>query len=454
MNTIHIEVSNVLRIPWNELPENLYKLLHARLTFRNPLYGRLKRYGKTVDPEKTPEILFAIGAEDLERGTRNVVIPKGFLSELIRLCHTQRLTPAITDLRPQWNDLYRSVFPIVGGGGLTGEQFRVVMEMKKNRYGILEGVSGAGKRLCAIKLAILKRIPVLAVVHTRAEMYQWRELVTAKENGIAAEYVGLVGDGHVDAHKPITIAIGPSLRSHWDAIRKETGLLVIDRCDYASWSVIWKTRHFNCAAQWGLASGARVDGLTRMMEVYLGPRLVRLESSQPAPQLRVVHTEFEGSGSSEYGAVMKELAQDDARNSLITADILQASAEGRHCVVLSDRIAHLEAIAGKTAEALGPEVAILQAATGDADLASALNRFTMGKLRILAVPLKSVPLLDPVKAIDRLFVVCPIKQADYLMRLIAKMGEGGMIVEYKDRIPMFRFSLGRRVRVYRRMGIR
>lgn len=452
METIHIQVSSVLKVPEAEIPPALLEQIKKRLTFRNPLFGRSSRFGKRLDPEKVPETLLAFwpstpaGAEE-----PTLVLPKGYLHELVRLCHAHRILPAVADLTPVLPPPFQTALG-VERAGLTYEQALVVDDMAKQRFGILTGPPGAGKRICAVKLALRQQFPMLVIVSTRADLYQWRELMAHKDNGIDPSLVGLLGDGHLDEARPVTVAIGPSLRNYWDIVPKETGLLVIDRVDYVSWSVIWKTRHINSRAQWGLATGARGDGLTRLMEVYIGPRSVALEAFQAAPGLRVTATEFDAQG--EYEDVMKALQADPARNSAIAADILQAAAADLRCVVLSDRILHLSDIGSRVAEALGPEFRILHSTVKEADLALAVDRFNRGKLRILAVPIKSVPLLDPVKTVDRLFITAPVKTTDYLMRLIARMGEDGMIHEYRDRTPLLKWSLGRRVRVYRRMGIR
>lgn len=447
MNTISIHLSSVIRIRRDQVPGFLREIFGRRLTFKNPLFGKKLRFGEPVKHE-IPETLEAIW-EDGE----DLVIAKGYLEEVIRLFHAHRFTPELVDETPALTPLkpYRDGISFEGSG-LNADQSQAVKEMERHRFGILEGMPGSGKRLCAIKLAILKQLPMLVIVHTKAEMYQWRDIALQNENGIEESAVGLLGDGKWEKGRPMTISIAPSLWKHFDEIEKETGLLIIDRCNYASWSAIFKTRFFSCACMWGLASGARADGLTKLMETYIGPRLVRLESRRALPGLRVIPTEFESAGG--FDEVMRNLVQSEVRNALIAADILQAAAMASHCVLVSDRISHLSAISDQVRDALGPEFVILHAATKADELEKSLSKFNIGKLRILAVPLKSVPLLDPVKRIDCFFVVAPVRQSDYLMQIISKMGEGGMIYEYKDRNPVLRFSLGRRIRMYRRMGIR
>jgi hypothetical protein len=270
-------------------------------------------------------------------------------------------------------------------------------------------------------------------------------------HGLQPEAVGLIGDTHFTADRYVTIAVAMSLWKHISAISKEVGLLVVDRANTAPLSTIFKTRHFNCKHQWGLATGPRQDGLTRLMEAFIGPRIVRLSHAVDLPSLQVVPTAFEG--PDDFKSAMELLTVDQARNQLIAADILQAAASDRRCVVVSDRISHLNQIAAQVDLAMGPEFVILHSGVSDLTAASHLARFNVGKLRILAVPMKSVPLLDPVRTLDCFFVVAPVKQADYLMQIITKMKPTGRICEYKDRSRMLRKSLGRRVRVYRRMGI-
>ncbi len=73
----------------------------------------------------------------------------------------------------------------------------------------------------------------------------------------------------------------------------------------------------------------------------------------------------------------RDLAADDARNQQIADDVIQALKRGRHCLVLTQRTAHLELLAGMLHNR-GHDPAVLRGGMGANARTTAVARFNAG----------------------------------------------------------------------------
>ena len=72
-------------------------------------------------------------------------------------------------------------------------------------------------------------------------------------------------------------------------------------------------------------------------------------------------------------AIYRDLAADDQRTRQITADVAEAVARGRHCLVLTQWVAHLHSLA-EALQAMGYEPVVLRGGLGAKTRAAALSR--------------------------------------------------------------------------------
>ena len=75
----------------------------------------------------------------------------------------------------------------------------------------------------------------------------------------------------------------------------------------------------------------------------------------------------------EYQRICEHLTKDDARNAAICSDVSQSVRAGRAPLVLTERVDHLEALAGGL-RAIGPSVVVLRGGMGRKALKAALAR--------------------------------------------------------------------------------
>ncbi len=93
----------------------------------------------------------------------------------------------------------------------------------------------------------------------------------------------------------------------------------------------------------------RRDVLDRVIAFYLGPVRVRIDKADLADRLVTPRIVKRDTGLRLFGdtftGLVSDLVDTPERNPLIVADVARAVAAGRHCLVLSNRVGHVEDLA-------------------------------------------------------------------------------------------------------------
>jgi len=458
MQKINIFLSSVIRVKKDSLPPTGIALFEKRLTFRNPLYFKNERWGKANPPNIKPT-LSAIWHDD-EKG--ELVIARGYLSELIRILHANRFQPEIIDQTRTFESRdFQSDIMTENRGINWPDQGEALKEISKHRFCILAGPLNSGKKMLACKLAARRKVPVLVIVNTHRDLYLWRETVKQYLN-LKDEDIGLIGDNHREAGRPVTIGITLTLYKMLDQVEPFTGFIIIDQCEKANLKVFFKVALFNCPFILGLANSAnRADGLTKLMEAYIGQRVYQLKPpealSQIRPVLKIRDTGFDYEYHDDWPEMVTALCENQERNALIMADILQAvSDRWAKILVVSERIGHLEDLKARV-DASYVQAEILTGETTESRRADIVRRFTTGRLQIVMVTFKSIPTID-IKKVNHLFFISPVKFDAFIIQLVGRLLVSGndvhraFIHDYKDIPEQLKNSYRRRMKTYRRMG--
>lgn len=138
--------------------------------------------------------------------------------------------------------------------------------------------------------------------------------------------------------------------------------------------------------------------------------------SRPAPVPRVHPTTFCYTGDADpsapggIAAIYRDLAADDTRTAQVTADICRALNRGRHCLVLTQRTAHLERLVAALRDA-GHDPVVLRGGMGAKARTAALARldYRPGQPPLLAVATGSyIGEGFDCPVLDTLFLAAPI----------------------------------------------
>jgi len=423
--------------------------LEHRLTIDNPKYKDAKKYGRWVGKRLQQKLHFY-------RLDRNGIrFPRGFAKSAVRLCKKHMgQVPEIIDRRRLLPD-YEFTFH----GTLRPYQSLAVNDVLKSHFGVLAASTGSGKTVMALAIIAARKQPTLVLLHSKELMYQWRDRVRE----FLRMDAGLVGDGHYEI-RPLTVAIVNTARKRITDLPNHFGHIVVDECHRVPASLFTEVvRAFDCQYILGLSATAyrREDGLTQLIYFYMGDKTHQVDARQLAatgavlkPEFIQRRTAFTYTFRGDYQALLTALTQDPARNQQIADDIAAAVRTTPGTIlVVSDRVAHCETIAGLLAEK-GVEASLLTGRLGSDERAKIVDSVRQSKVQVLISTLQLVGEGFDAAGLSTLFLTTPIKFSGRLRQVIGRIlrpaaGKQPRVIDYiDDRVGVLRTSARARQKIY------
>ncbi|HYN93974.1 MAG TPA: helicase-related protein [Pilimelia sp.] len=157
----------------------------------------------------------------------------------------------------------------------------------------------------------------------------------------------------------------------------------------------------------------------------------------------------------------RQLAVDEARNTRIADDVSAALKRGRNCLVLTRRVAHVEALAAMLATRGHPAL-VLQGAMSTTNRRAVVDRLDTAKGGDGLLVIGTTPFIGEgfdAPALDTLFLAGPISYDGLLVQCagrVIRSAPGKDIAEVHDyhdpAAPILAVSLQRRMPGYRTLG--
>ncbi len=279
--------------------------------------------------------------------------------------------------------------------------------------------------------------------------------------GLDPAEVGMIGGGRYSIGERLTIALVQSLQDEIpDELIRHVGHLLVDECHHAPAETFARVvAQFPARHLLGLsATPYRRDGLDAVIGYFLGPITATMNEGALADRLikpRVIKRE---TGLAVYGdsftGLVSELTTDSARNALIVADVAHAVAEGRRCLLLSDRVDHVEELTtllqaeGLTAAALHGQKTKRQRAQAVADAGA-------GQLDVLVATCALVGEGFDCPRLDALFLATPISYEGRIVQYLGRVSRtapgkrDAVVYDFVDGHPILWASWSKRACVYR-----
>lgn len=414
-----ITIKNNLQL--KNIPTEIRQNLMQNLKFFNPKWVENNRMGRWN--RGTQKVL-----RFYERaGGGGLVIPRGYVRQLISLC---RLKQVAFQLEDQRRSLEAVDFDF--SGRLRSFQLEAVEAMLKKDFGTLAAPTGSGKTVMALYMMAQRRQPALIIVHTRDLAYQWVERIK-NFLGIDPQAVGFIGDGKNHIGREITVAMVQSLYKRAETAAEKIGFLLVDECHRCpSRTFTEAVSAFDSRFMLGLsATPYRRDKLSRLIFWHLGDvhhqvdkdRLVKSGDVVPA-EVVVRTTAFKPFYDPvyEYSKMLQELTANDERNRLIAADVAaEARASDGVCLVLSDRKRHCRTLQALLRFKHNQPAALLTGDLTSDQRISVLDRLNAGQIKVLVATGQLIGEGFDCQNLTTLFMATPIRFSGRVIQYLGRV---------------------------------
>jgi superfamily II DNA or RNA helicase len=448
-----------LAIPRAALPPSLLARLKHLASLHNPLFYERQRL--RLSTHQTPRLIRCY-EEDLT----HLRLPRGLLAQIGDTVAGADSRLVINDRRPTPERL-----PLEFYGELTRQQQAAVATMLTHDDGVLVAPPGAGKTVIACALIAERKLPTLILAHSKPLLDQWRtQLQTLL--GPPSRQIGQRGGGRRKRTGIVDLAMIQSLKAVDDleAFFGDSGLVVVDECHHlpalSFESAIRRApvRHFL-----GLtATPYRRDGLQEIVSMQCGPTRHEIATREGTAgeinlQLAVRETAFTIAGAAEtpIHELFRLLVEDEARRTLVCADVVAALAEARRCLVLSQWKEHCALLAdGIRSRGVSPLV--LEGGLGKrarAALLDQIERTPHDEPLVVVATGKYLGEGFDCPQLDTLFLAFPVYFKGRLVQYTVRLMRGHeskrnvRVYDYADvRVPVLRAMHARRLSTYKRLG--
>lgn len=445
-NLLTIIMGSTIKLPKTTLKPQLVKFLREKLNFFNTEYLVKEKMGiSTYQTEKYFKLISEVG--------EYVLLPRGFLSELITFCKEANLQYKIIDERKEQTEVsFKSKIALYDYQKLALEQ------IADKEYGVIVAPPGAGKTVMGLELIAKKSQPALILVHRKQLLDQWIERIQSFL-GISKKDIGQISGSKKTIGKEITVAMMQSLiRINDEEKEKLTntfGTIIIDECHHIPAKTFRELiTQFNPYYLYGLtATPKRKYNDEKLIYYYIGEILTTIDPNKQITKSKQKndekHTIVEIHETSlrvpfdrkidTFEVLSKILIYDSNRNTLITQDILRHVMKGTKIVVLTERKEHVEVLNLYLKSHC--EVITL---TGD-DSASKrkikLEQLHLGHFQVLIATGQLLGEGLDLPILDCLFLVYPFSFEGKLIQYIGRIQRSDnqkVIVDYVDtNIPFF-----------------
>jgi len=329
------------------LPLTFVNFLKDELNIANNEFYIRKNLGKSIHETKR---YFKL----IEERENDLVIPRGFLGNMIRFCKENRIDFDFIDERRRFprTDLAKPNNII-----LYLHQQGALEATRKKEFGVIVAPPGSGKTVIGLKIIEEKAQPALIIVHRKQLADQWMERIQTFL-GIPRHLIGLISGGKAKPGKFITVAMIQSLskameKNETKELMNSFGTVIVDECHHIPAETYQKAiSRLPTFYLYGLtATPFRKYSDGKLIFIYLGDVIYEVKTAEVPNQSKATiiirNTTLDvpfNSKTDRFETLSKILIHDSARNMLILDDVIAEVKSGKKSVIITERKEHIDSL--------------------------------------------------------------------------------------------------------------
>lgn len=461
---MRVLVGNQIRIT-KPNPEVLMRCRNT-LVIANPDFAKKKRMGFWTG--NTPERL-----QLYEMDGDTLVLPFGCLRWVME-CMGGKDSIELNMTQPQmiWYGCDVSLYDY---------QREAVAQMLEAQYGILQAPAGCGKTQMGIAMAVTLGRKTLWLTHTKDLLSQSK---ARAEQYMSPDLTGTITEGRVQIGKGITFATVQTMCNLNLALYRDTwDCVIVDECHRVAGSptaVTQFSKVLNALAarhKYGLSATVhRADGMIAATYALLGEVVYKVPEAAVAEKIMrvnvrpvectevgIVRDFLDTDGTIIYSKLINYLAEDFERNGHIIGEIIMN--EGHSCLILSDRLAHLEYLMNHLPRDMRAAAVMVDGKMttkkGKMQREQAIEDMRQGRKKYLFATYALAKEGLDIPCLDRLFLTTPQKDYAVITQSIGRIArtaegkEDPIVYDFVDtRVKYLVKSYKKRCTTYRKAGCR
>ncbi len=452
--SVHVKVAHQIIIAKAQLPSAAKRFLREKLFIMNSEYIIKERLGHPV--YDVPKFFDLIEEQD-----GNVLLPKGFLGQLVAFFKKERITYEITHQHPQCASL-----GLASGTTLLPEQQDAVDAAFAAGQGIIVAPPGSGKTIMGLALVARHDKPALILTHRKQLLDQWVGQIQEYFR-MPKRHIGRYSSAYKKPSPYITVGLLQSFARAKDISEfvDAFGVIIVDECHHIPAQTFRKVlSQLNARHVYGLtATPKRKHNDEKLIYLYIGDIVASLSAkprglvAQSAPllitiQQTTLQLPFDWK-TDQAELLAKVISYDTARNQQIVSDILSRVQAGRRVLVLSERKEHLKILelylrgAAKTLVLSGDDTAARRTVT--------LQQIARGEYQVLLATGQLFGEGVHAETIETLVLAFPFAFEGKLVQYIGRLAHSTHpheLIDYRDRhVTVLEKQFKQRSRYYKKL---
>ena len=343
---IELVLADQLYVNHTELPPVLRNRILRLASFANPEFYRAQKM--RLPTWNKPHILCCY-----EFFPEYIGLPMGCFDGLIEILEHYSIKPDITNKQNHGQGINIQFL-----GELREDQKKAAKKLLASSMGILSASTAFGKTVLALWIIAKRKVNTIILVHRKILADQWAERIH-QFLGIPKKDIGYYSGTKKKRNGIIDIVVMQSIIKHNKVVDwiSEYGQIIVDECHHVS-AASFERIIRKCTAFYRLGLSATVvrkDGQHPIVLMNLGEiRYSSSRSNTPSEFAQKVFFRFTGFCMPKITVadianillptiqeIFHSLYMNENRNNFIIQDIIEANNDGRECLVLSDRLEHL-----------------------------------------------------------------------------------------------------------------